>query len=445
MKVFLSHASEQAEVARSIEVALQSEGHSVFLDRLDLPPGESFNDRIRRAIAASDLFVFLISPEAVAGGRYTLTELEFVEEKWRHPSGYVLPVMVRATELGSLPAYLKAVTVLEPQGNVAADVAAAVARFARPWWRRFGGRWATALAIALVGAGAAGWWGYRHWITAQEVSGLLKAGGIESGSGDFAAAWDTLGRAASLAPGSRDVALARERLAMGWLDNIHGTFTPIVEKVEPVLSRCAATNEARRAADCLAHLGWGDFLRQREGAGGLSAVERYRRAIELDPENPYAHVMWGFDILWHGGEIAESKAHFAKALASGRERAYVRQLQLSAFLLSQDFEPEGEALRVLNEMRAHQETIDGNRAGQSETLRRHLWDVYYDALINHDHTEQILAPVPAAEHVAIFRWLFPDYATSENNRDLYRRMLARLEERAGPGRSGGASGLQPAC
>lgn len=106
MKIFLSHASEQSEVARSIEIALRGEGYSVFLDRSSLPSGETYHDQIREAIAESDLFVFLISPEAVARGRYTLTELEFAEEKWPHSSGGVLPVMVSATELAAVPAYL---------------------------------------------------------------------------------------------------------------------------------------------------------------------------------------------------------------------------------------------------------------------------------------------------------------------------------------------------
>jgi hypothetical protein len=51
-----------------------------------LPAGESYNDRIRAAIGESDLFLFLISPEAVAPGRYTLAELDFARERWPHPS-----------------------------------------------------------------------------------------------------------------------------------------------------------------------------------------------------------------------------------------------------------------------------------------------------------------------------------------------------------------------
>ena len=59
MKIFLSHASEVAAVAESIELALSAEGHDVFLDRSDLPFGETYNQRIRDAVLQSDLSIVL--------------------------------------------------------------------------------------------------------------------------------------------------------------------------------------------------------------------------------------------------------------------------------------------------------------------------------------------------------------------------------------------------
>jgi hypothetical protein len=90
--IFLSYSSAQGEIAARIELALKGEGHAVFRDRSSLPPGESFDERIRNAIEESDLLVFLISRDSVAAGRYTLTELKFAEQKWPHPGGRVLPV-----------------------------------------------------------------------------------------------------------------------------------------------------------------------------------------------------------------------------------------------------------------------------------------------------------------------------------------------------------------
>ena len=89
---------------------------------------KSYDVRIRRAIEKSELFIFLLSPDALEAGSYTLTELAIAQKSWQHPAGRLLPVILRPVGLGELPAYLKAVTLLEPEGNTAAGVADAVHR-----------------------------------------------------------------------------------------------------------------------------------------------------------------------------------------------------------------------------------------------------------------------------------------------------------------------------
>lgn len=125
MKIFVSYASEDRTTAEQISLALGT-NHEVFYDRATLPAGGDFNTHIRKSIAECELFIFVISPESVHKGSYALSELEFAKDNWRHPSGHVLPVMVRSTDLSVVPNYLKAVTILEPVGNVAAEVAAEV-------------------------------------------------------------------------------------------------------------------------------------------------------------------------------------------------------------------------------------------------------------------------------------------------------------------------------
>jgi hypothetical protein len=157
MRLFLSYPGKHRATADAIALRLREDGHDVFFDRDDLPPAESYDDRIRRGLQKSDGLVFLVSPESVAPGAYTLTELELARERWKKPSGHVLPVMVAPTPYDDIPEYLKAVTVLEPKGNVVAEAAAKVERMARSWrLRRLS---VAALALALVVAGSAtGWW-----------------------------------------------------------------------------------------------------------------------------------------------------------------------------------------------------------------------------------------------------------------------------------------------
>jgi TIR domain len=126
MKIFLSYASEDRSTAEAIAFSLRDRGHEVFLDRDGLRVGEGFDKSIEQAVNNSNIFIFLISPQSVAEGRYTLTELTFARQKWPSPSGHVLPVRVRTTLRNQIPSYLKAVTILEPQGNVAAETSAKV-------------------------------------------------------------------------------------------------------------------------------------------------------------------------------------------------------------------------------------------------------------------------------------------------------------------------------
>ena len=126
LRVFLSYASEQVNMAEQIYLTLSNSGHKVFFDRTDLPPGEDFNPAILQAIRSSDLFVFLVSPHSVEEGAYTRTELRFARDIWPDPAGRILPVMAIPTDFATIPNYLKAITILRPEGNLPAEVAAMV-------------------------------------------------------------------------------------------------------------------------------------------------------------------------------------------------------------------------------------------------------------------------------------------------------------------------------
>lgn len=126
MQIFLSYPSERRDVAEPLALALRDRGHEVFFDRDDLGPGNAYTARIEEGIKAADLMIFLISPESVQPGRFTLTELGFARKHWRGASRRILPVMVAPTDMAQVPAFAKAVNILTPKGNLVAEVAAAV-------------------------------------------------------------------------------------------------------------------------------------------------------------------------------------------------------------------------------------------------------------------------------------------------------------------------------
>ena len=50
----------------------------------------------------------------------------FARQKWEFPGGRVLPIMVRKTPFAQIPEYLRAVTILEPKGNIEDETSSAV-------------------------------------------------------------------------------------------------------------------------------------------------------------------------------------------------------------------------------------------------------------------------------------------------------------------------------
>ncbi len=160
MKLFITYASEDRSVADELAVRLRTEGHIVFLDKDGLPEAEGYDARIRQAIAECDLYVFLISPNSVKAGRYTLTEMKFAREQFLNPKGRVLPVMIQLTPFGDIPAYLSAVTVLQPEGHTVAETVAQIGKkggHKRARLLRLAG---LAVVFAIVVSGVGLWWNH---------------------------------------------------------------------------------------------------------------------------------------------------------------------------------------------------------------------------------------------------------------------------------------------
>lgn len=122
MRVFISYAAEQRDLAEQVSLALVGAGHETFFDKDDLRPAREYHAAIRDEVQASDVVVFLISTASVEPHSYTLTELKYAKDRWPHPAGHVLPVLTEEVPWDQVPHYLRAVTVLTPEGNVAAEV-----------------------------------------------------------------------------------------------------------------------------------------------------------------------------------------------------------------------------------------------------------------------------------------------------------------------------------
>jgi tetratricopeptide (TPR) repeat protein len=266
----------------------------------------------------------------------------------------------------------------------------------------------------------------------RQVTELIGMGKLQQEARDYGSAWKSLGRAAELQAKESRIRAAQEDLAMAWLDDIRGSqgttpFTAIVDTLVPVLSRGVVAAEGARKADLLAHLGWADFLRWRDGQRSLEPAERYRQALAVDSQNVYAHAMLAHWTLWNGGDLEDANRHFAAAVRSGRERPYVRRLQLAALANMPDGEGDFEMLRVVNEMRKSNEPLD-------PYAQSRIWQVYYSRFVSspaEDSVEHLFAAIPPAEQVATYRWVFGNSEYVKSKAFLYEYHLARLQDAAG--------------
>jgi hypothetical protein len=218
-------------------------------------------------------------------------------------------------------------------------------------------------------------------------------------------------------------------VAMAWLRGARRSesdpsFSELVARLQPPLQREASRAVAARKADLVAHLGYADYLRSRDGRGGLDPAKHYREALALDSANPFAHAMLGHWILSGGrGAFADAEQAFAAAVDSGRERAMVRHFQLAAYTNRRSSEA---FLRVLGEMHAGNEPIDAAAV-------RHATGVYY---FGASEPAPLLDALPPRPHLELVRWL-RGQAPEDKHTDLD-YFAALLEERAGDAPAAGA-------
>jgi hypothetical protein len=121
MKIFLSYPSEQFALCDQIRQGLINAGHEVFFDRQSLPSAGDYVANIAAQLESSDAMIFVVTRRSVADGSYTRTELKLAARRWPSPVNRVLPVEIEPVPISELPAYLKSVTLLQPEGNPVAE------------------------------------------------------------------------------------------------------------------------------------------------------------------------------------------------------------------------------------------------------------------------------------------------------------------------------------
>lgn len=97
LQVFLAHADEDKDPARTLYSNLRSDGISPWLDERDLIPGQDWEFEIEKALQGSDAVLILLSANSVKKTGYFQKEIRHaLDYADRQPEGaiYVIPVLL---------------------------------------------------------------------------------------------------------------------------------------------------------------------------------------------------------------------------------------------------------------------------------------------------------------------------------------------------------------
>lgn len=113
MQVFLTYGTHDQEWARAVATALSQGGHQVWVDDVDLFPGENWASKRGKALAQSEVMVVLISPDAMESP-LVRRDIAFAlgEKKY---ANRVVPVILEPT--ARMPWFLRTLPLVEDEGN----------------------------------------------------------------------------------------------------------------------------------------------------------------------------------------------------------------------------------------------------------------------------------------------------------------------------------------
>lgn len=132
----------------------------------------------------------------------------------------------------------------------------------------------------------------------------------------------------------------------------------------------------------------------------MKVEEHFREALRLDSANVYAHVMYGFWLLYpghSGGTLEEANAHFTDAVNSGNQKQYVRHLMLAAYQNKRQPDCQAQIIRIVNDMRLNGETME--RADRERIVA----DAYF--LYRNEIFDEVGRILSSDEHFATFTYL----------------------------------------
>ena len=272
------------------------------------------------------------------------------------------------------------------------------------------GRATAILGLIATLAGGVTWWVTRHRERAARQAQIVLAE-AQAGQAQYGLAWQTFASLLRADPLDRAALDGQLKVTMLWTENYSvvvpdGTSasavaSPELDDIMETLESGLTRAQGSEAADVQAHLGWAHWLNQRVAARefGTAAAEDLRGALARDPRNVYANAMLGNWMLQNEGDPGAAVEHFDTAVATGRARPFVRQMQIGGLLSCDDPGCRAALMKAASQMRTAGEPLDPD-------VRRRVVDFCCDpTLARHEEIAEFLSAVGPDDAWNTYLWL----------------------------------------
>jgi tetratricopeptide (TPR) repeat protein len=423
--------------------------HRVFMDVEDIRPGQNFAEAIDRTLAHCSTVLVVIGPRwfeilqqraATSQEDYVVHEISAALAR----KANVVPLFVGGATsalLSGLPAALadlsfhQAVELHDASFKDDCTRLTASLGLARSGSFPKPLLWSSAAAVAAIGLFLAVNAGIGPWRASHErgarISQLFNTAATQSSQTEYESAFDSYQQILGLDPSSRAALDGQVDAAMRWLENFHvvagdgqkaeDLAGPLLARLKTVLEAGLARTSGRdaRAADILAHLGWAHWLNEKIAFKEFDRAEPvFRQSLAIDPPNVFANSMMGNWLLQTRGDSAAAMRHFQIALATGKQRPLVRNMQVGGLMHDDDPGMRAEFARVLNQMRTTNESLEPGTRSRA----RYLYDV---GTSEGNEFREVLAAVPPDQNWKTFLWLSPG-APADDYQDFVHASLAEF-------------------
>jgi tetratricopeptide (TPR) repeat protein len=284
------------------------------------------------------------------------------------------------------------------------------------------GRMSALIGLFVSVAGGVTWFVHRHQQTAERQAQMVTAE-AQAKQGQYQAAVQSYGVLLKSDPLDRAVLDAQLNTTMAWVEDFHvpvrenqsgaDVAGPELDEILTILSAGLTRSKGAEAADVQAHIGWTHWLNQRiaERDFGPATEQNLRAALATDAENVYAHAMLGAWMIQNDENFSEAIEHLNKAVATGKARPFVRELQLGALIGLDKKDGRIELMRAANDMRKSGEPM-------GEEYRKRILDSCFDPIItDHGELAECLGAVKPDEAWQTYLWL-DDRARDEHGKNL---------------------------